>query len=254
MNFKYAIMNFMKRNGGTILTFLSAAGVVGTSISSGIAAVKADKKLKALGENASFLEKFKTVAPIYILPTGIGAATIACMFGANGFNRRQQASMLAAGALVEETFRRYKDKAEELLGDSVVDANIAKDQEPPSVNEEEHLFYYEYYTDKDHLENGSYFTSTVENVLKAEMELNRIYILRKAFNPNNASVTLNEFFRLLGKKEVDGCDKIGWSQTISDEFLGYSWIDFEHVDTTLLDGLECTIISHPKHLTPSILA
>ena len=245
MSIQSAISGFFRRNGGTILTCLSAVGVVGTAYLSGKAAVKADKELKTLGEDASLKEKIKTVAPIYILPTAVGATTIACMFGANTISRKQQASMLAAGALIEKAYKKYKDKAEELLGVNVVEANMAKDEVPPDLDKDERLFYFNYYEDGEHPEYGSYFNSTVDKVLRAEMEVNRQFIL-------TGQVNLNFFFNQLGINTVEGGDDLGWSAELGQEYYGYSWIDFEHFDAKLEDGLECTIITTP--FLPSILA
>ena len=236
-----SISRFFNKNGGTILTFLSSAGVIGTAYLSGKAAIKANEELKNL-KGATTLEKVKALIPIYAPPVAAGSATVACILGANGLNRRQQASMLAAGAIIERTFKKYKDKAEELLGDGVVDANNG--DEHPDISTENRLFYYNYYVDGDHPEYGSYFESTPEKVLKAEMELNKRFILRGA-------VTLDDFFKLLNLKAEEGDNHLGWSKELGDEFYGYSWVDFEHYDAKLEDGLECTIISTP--FPPTIL-
>ena len=245
MSAGYAISNFFKRNGGTILTCMSVAGFIGTLYLSSKAAVQADKELKTLGKEAPIQDKIRTVAPIYIPTAAAGAATIACMLGANSLSRKQQASMLAAGAMIEQSYKKYRAKAEELLGQNVVDANLAKEGDHPELSKDERLFYYNYYQDGDHPEYGSYFNATVDKVLAAEMELNRLFILRRR-------ATLNDFFKLLELKPVEGGDEIGWSEELGSEYYGYSWIDFEHFDAVEEDGLECTIITTP--FQPSILA
>ena len=245
MSIGYSISNFFKRNGGTILTCLSVVGVVGTAYLSGRAAVQAEKELKTLGEEAPIKEKAKTLAPIYIPTVAVGAVTVACMLGANTISRKQQASMLAAGVLIEQTYKKYKDKADDLLGANVVEANLAKDDTPPDIDEDERLFYFNYYEDGEHPEYGSYFNSTVDKVLRAEMEVNRQFIL-------TGQVNLNFFFNQLGINTVEGGDDLGWSAELGQEYYGYSWIDFEHFDAKLEDGLECTIITTP--FLPSILA
>lgn len=239
------ISRFFHKHGGTILTCLSAIGVAGTAYLSGRATIKAKEELETLDKDAPLKEKIRTVAPIYIPTAAVGAATILCMFGANGFNRKQQASMLAAGALMEKTYKKYRDKAEELLGDDINKffADEAKDTIP--LDKEERLFYYNYYEDGEQPEYGSYFPLTAEKVLKAEMELNRLFILR-------SYATINDFFKLLGLKSVEGGDNLGWSEDLGSEYYGYAWIDFEHYDTKLDDGLECTIITTP--FPPTILA
>lgn len=239
------ISRFFRKYGGTILTCLSAIGVVGTAYLSGKAAIKAEKELETLDKDAPLKEKAKVLAPIYTPTAAAGAATVLCMFGANGLSRKQQASMLAAGALMEQTYKKYRDKAEELIGDNI-DKLVRDDlNEDIPLDKEERLFYYNYYEDGEQPEYGSYFPLTAEKVLRAEMELNRIFILRKV-------ATLNDFFKLLGLKPVDGGDNLGWSIDLGSEYYGYSWIDFEHYDAKLEDGMECTIITTP--FPPTIIA
>lgn len=243
----YSISKFFKRNGGTILTVLSIVGLSGTAYLSGKAAIKAKEKLDKNPE-ATTKEKIKMLTPVYIWPAAAGAATAACMLGANGLNRKQQASMLAASAILEETYRKYKSKAEEILGTNEVEKKMAEDdisEAPKELDKDERLFYYNYYENAQHPEYGSYFTSTVDKVLKAEMELNRTFILR-------GKATLNDFFKLLDLDDREGGDELGWSVELGSEFYGYSWVDFEHYDTKLEDGMECTIINTP--FQPSILA
>ena len=235
-----SVKHFFKKNGGTILTCLAAGGVVATGILSGRAAIQAHEKLKKM-RAADTKEKIKKIAPIYALPASIGATTIACMFGANALDRKQQASLLAATALVEQTYKRYKGKAEELLGEGKVETELAKEgynQNNVEIGENERLFYYNYYHDDPTSEYGFYFTANKEDVLKAEYELNRTFNIRQV-------VTLNDFLKLLKQKEVDGGDAVGWSEELGHDYYGYSWIDFEHYDTTMDDGLECTIITTP---------
>ncbi len=238
----YSIGNWFKKNGGMILTCISAGGVVATGILSGRAAIKAHEKLKEMPE-ADTKDKVKAVAPIYILPASIGAATVACMFAENHLDSKRQASLLAASAIIEQTYKRYKGKAEELLGAGKVESEIAKDgydsnKEVQTPVNEEHLFYYNYYHDDPTSEYGFYFTSTKEKVLQAEYELNRSFNLAEI-------VTLNYFLRLLGQEPVEGGNDVGWSKELGHDYYGYSWVDFEHYDTTMDDGLECTIITTP---------
>ena len=235
----YSIKQFFKKNGGTILTCLAAGGMVATSVLSGRAAIKIHEKLKEDPE-AETKEKIKKAAPDCILPVSVGATTLACMFGANALNRKQQASLLAASALLSQAYRRYKDKADELLGEGKVETELAKDgydQNKQEIDDGEQLFYYNYYTDNINEDFGFYFTAKKEDVLKAEYELNRTFNIRKV-------ATLNDFARLLNLKDIEGGNEIGWAEELG-YYYGYSWIDFEHYNTVMEDGLECTIITTP---------
>ena len=91
----------------TILTCISAAGVVVTVV----LAVKATPKaLKCIekekeaknaenGENLTRMETITACWRCYIPAAATGIATIGCIFGANALNRRQQASLVSAYAL-----------------------------------------------------------------------------------------------------------------------------------------------------------
>ena len=245
----YSVGQWFKKNGGTILTCLAAGGVVATGVLSGRAAIKAYEKIESIrtkewektGKEPSIKDKAKAIAPIYILPASVGATTIACLFGANTISRKQQASMLAATAIIEQTYKRYKGKAEELLGNGKVETEIAKEDYGDihkEVKDDECLFYYNYYHDDPTSDYGFYFTANKNDVLKAEYELNRTFNIRE-------TVTLNDFLKLLNQKEVEGGNEVGWSKELGHDYYGYSWIDFEHYDTTMDDGLECTIITTP---------
>ena len=103
MSLLQSSMLFLKKNASTILTCIGSAGVIATSVM----AVKATPKALALLENAETekgegltkIEKIKVVGPAYIPAVLIGASTIACIFGANILNQRQQAALMSAYAL-----------------------------------------------------------------------------------------------------------------------------------------------------------
>ena len=126
---------FLKRNASTILTCVGAVGVVATSVM----AVKATPKVltlieKAKEEKGEELTKWETVkiaAPAYIPTVLIGAGTIACIFGSNVISKRQQASLMSAYALLDSSYKEYKNKVDELYGEEAgqkVREEIAKDK------------------------------------------------------------------------------------------------------------------------------
>ena len=248
------ISHFFHKHGGTILTFLSSVGVIGTAYLSGKASIKADKKLKELGKEPDLKQKAKVLAPIYAPTAAVGAATILCMFGANSLSRKQQASMLAAGALMEQTYKKYRDKAEEFLGDNFVEKEAAKNI-PDEVEPEDgkKLYYYNYLEDgeiPEHRYNG-YFNAIPEQVWDAKYELNRTFRFRCAHS-KNGYVTLNEFFKLLGREPIECGDNLGWSEDLATEYYGYIWIDIKIDEVTLEDGMVVNVITTP--FPPTILA
>lgn len=241
---------FFKRNSSTILTVLGGAGVVATSIM----AVKATPKALTLleqakeekGEALTELEVVQTVAPVYIPTILVGVSTIACIFSANILNKRTQASIAGAYALVDSSFKEYKNKLKELYGEethnNIIDSIAVEkadamyirngymcdtcDLSVEDSGSEPRLFY--------DMHSGRYFESTIEQVLNAEYHLNRNYVLR-------GFAYLNELYEFLGIEETDYGSVLGWAP--NDD--GMYWIEFDHRKAILDDGLEVYIIDMP---------
>lgn len=238
MSLLQSSMIFLKRHASTILTCAGGAGVITTSVM----AVKATPKALALLENAkeekgedlTKLETIKIAGPAYIPSVIIGASTIACIFGANALNKRQQAALMSVYALLDSSYKNYKNKVLELYGEDAnqrVKEEIAKDkydEDPQEVEDGKQLFYDDY--------SQRYFESTTEDVLRAENELNRMLAMEYG-------VCLNKFYELLGIERTDYGDYLGWFSGELVEAYWYSWIDFHHTKVVMEDGLECTIIT-----------
>ena len=242
---------FLKKNSSTILTVAAVAGVITTSVLSAKAAIKASRVLahkeEEKGEKLTFEETISSVWTIYIPPVIAGMSTIACVFGANILNKRQQASLASAYALIENSYREYKAKLKEIYGEeahnNIVDAIAAEKHEDVHISSggltseytqeiesdtEPRLFYDEY--------SGRYFESTIEKVLLAEYHLNRNYILR-------GFARLNDFYEFLGLEQTDYDEAVGWD--ICSEIY---WIDFNHRKILIgddNDSFECYIIEMP---------
>lgn len=238
MSLLQSSIKFLKKNASTILTYVGSAGVIATSVM----AAKSTPKALALLENAknekeedlTKLEKVKIAGPAYIPAIIMGASTIVCIFGANALNKRQQAALMSAYVLLDNSYKDYKKKIAELYGEDTVDEikeEIVKDkyeENPYQVEAGKQLFYDDF--------SQRYFELTTENVLRAEHELNKMLA-------TNYEVCLNEFYELLGIDRVDYGDYLGWSTGELVETCWYSWIDFHHQKVIMDDGLECTIIS-----------
>jgi hypothetical protein len=229
---------FVGRNGSTILTGMAGVGLIATAVFTAKATPKAMTRVENAreekGEELTKLETAIAAAPAYIPPILTGVATLACMFGANVLNKRQQASLMSAYALVDDSYREYKKKVEELYGEGSnqkVQAEIAKDKYEESDLEPEDgmkLFYDEF--------SGRYFESTIEKVQRAEYEINRDLNMQ-------CYATLNDFYDYLGLIPIDGGEDLGWSADMNAEYYWQSWIDFIHHDVVMDDGLEVTIIT-----------
>jgi len=244
----------LKQSSPAILTCLGAIGVVTTSV----LAVKATPKACQLLENEKYERSYKTyedgqyyqdLMPLevvqltwkcYIPAALVGLSTIACIFGANVLNKRNQASLVSAYAMLSESYKQYREAAKSLYGedaDSKIIAEVAKKKyistygcyiyDPDSASEE--LLFYDSFSQR-------YFTSTMSSVLNAQYHVNRNFALRGWSD-------LNELYDFLGLEEHSGGDVIGWSADEMIEGGLTPWIDFENRLVEMDDGLECYIIS-----------
>lgn len=236
---------FVRKNGSTILTCIGGVGVVATSV----VAVKATPKALIMlenareekGENLTKFEVIRAAAPAYIPAVLVGASTIACIFGASILNKRQQASLMSAYALLDNSYKEYKSKLVDLYGDEAdlrVREEIAKDKytgDGETPDNDNVLFYDEF--------SGRYFESTTADVLKAEYEINK-----KLTTWGGAY--LNEFYELVGLPKTDFGEHLGWSAAGMYEMYWEQWLDFNHEKFTLDDGLEGYIITFGQEPIP----
>lgn len=232
MNLLNSSKLFLRRNSPTILTFLGAAGVVATSIAAAKATPKAmallEKTKEEKGKELTKLEMVKVAGPAYIPAVAIGASTIACIFGANALNKKMQASIMSAYALLDTSYKQYKNKVKELYGedsDRNVKKEIAKDKCKDNdihINNEKILFF-DFYSLR-------YFESTERLVLKAE---NRVNELLKLYG----RASLNDFYESLGMPTAYTGYELWWNVQKCPS------VEFTHDITTMDDGLECCVIS-----------
>ena len=230
---------FIKRNSPTILTIAGGVGVVATTV----LAIKATPKALTLlneaenkkGEELTKFEKVQTVAPVYIPMTISGVATLTCIFGANLLNKRQQAALISAYALLDNSYKEYKGKVKELYGeegnDKVV-GEIVKDKyeevEETDIKKDEMLFYDTF--------SDQFFLSTRVRVSQAEYNLNRNISM-------DGYASLNEFYEYLDIEPIEGGEVLGWSDGGNLTRYWQSWIDFNHKTVLMEDNeTECIVI------------
>lgn len=242
----------LKKVSPTILSILGAVGVVTTVVLAVKATPKAlerieDAKEVKHGEDLTRMETIAACWQCYIPTAATGIATIGCIFGANLLNRRQQASLASAYALVSRQYGDYKQKVKEVCGEEthqkIMQSLSAEEaREVPicaqsfaggsdlsfeGANEETRLFYDSF--------GERYFESTISRVLQAEYHLNRNFMF-------GGYISLNEFYKFLGIDEIPLGETVGWNSCNGDIF----WIDFDHIRAMVDDGLngeiECYII------------
>lgn len=235
---------YLQTKSPTILSGIGVAGVLATTASAIKATPTAIQILNQYeeekGEELTKLDVVRATIPIYTPTILFCATTIMCILGANTLNKRNQASLTSAYAMLNESLKQYRDAARRVYGDDADDkimAEIAKDMYihadgfsvySPELDESDKVLFYEYHSSR-------YFTSTMAAVINAQYHLNRNLTLK-------GWVSVNEYCEFLGLSEFEGGDDIGWSL---DRFMedGIMWLDFSNKHTELEDGLECNIIS-----------
>lgn len=240
---------FIKRHGATILTCAGGVGVIATTVSAVKATPKAihliEEAKEEKGEDLTKVEKIKIAGPKYIPTVLLGAGTLACIFGANVMNKKQQAALVSAYTLIDSSYKDYKRKLKEIYGEeaheNIVNAIAVEKAENVGVRApgfvdnnvlfvdeqcgDTRLFYDEY--------GERFFEATLEQVISAQYHLNRNYVLR-------GYTVLNEFYDFLGLEPTDYGSELGWA--IHDD--GTFWIEFNHIQTEI-NGERCIIIDMP---------
>ena len=245
--FLQSMKHSLKKSSPLILTCISAGGVVITAISAVKATPKAlkllDEATEKKGEKLTPLEVVKATWTCYIPPTIIGASTILCIFSANALNKKQQAVLTSAYALINQKYKDYTNKVKELYGEEthkriIEELAVEKAKDVPIITpgligstsidfedaDEEPRLFYDSFSER-------YFESTISKVLQAEYYLNRNFCL--GWIPS-----VNDFYDFLGLEHTEIGDEIGWTNSNGD----YYWIDFNHFKAKLDDGLECWVV------------
>lgn len=244
----------VKRESPIILAVVSTVGIVATTVLAVRATPKAIQKLEEAknekGEELTLIETFVTAAPSYTWAALTGFSTIVCVLGSGILNRKKQASLVGAYALLGKSYREYRDAAKRVYGedsDEKIKAEMAK---PPYISADgqswseeldqkgEKSLFYDLYSQR-------YFESTIGAVINAECHVNRNLMLR-------GYVPLNEYYEFLGIEGVEFGSDFGWEFDRLTE-SGFLWLDFDNTLSTMDDGLECCIVSsafepHPLNI------
>ena len=122
---KGKLLLFLKRNSSTILSIVAGVGVIATAVFTADAVPKAEERKKKAeeqkGEPLTIVETVVAEAPAYIAPVAVGVTTVVGILSANALNRRQQAALTSAYALLDRGYKQYSGKVKELFGE---DADI----------------------------------------------------------------------------------------------------------------------------------
>lgn len=245
---------YIKKYSPVALSCIASVGVVVTAVVAvkatpkAVVKIHADSRKNHDGDPYAYTKKEAVASAwkCYIPAVAIGASTIACIMGANALNRRQQAALTSAYALVQNSYKEYKDKLKELYGEethnAIVDSIMSEKCKDVSIytpgifvssssldfgegmEPEIIRTFYDSFSQR-------YFETTIEKVIQAEYHLNRNFMFA-------GTIPLNDFYEFLGLEKTELGDAVGWSSVNGDIY----WIDFNHRRVTLEDGMEIYII------------
>lgn len=208
-----------------ILTTLGILGVVGTAATAVKATPRALKLIKIRKEELKTdklepMELVRVSWKCYIPSALIGAGTVACIVGIGVIDRRNQAALTSAYAMLNESYKQYRQAAKKVYGDDAdnkIHAEMAKDAmihtsdwgyqvyNMDMDSDSEKLLFYD-------LTTRRYFTTTMAAVLNAEYHINRNLALR-------GECSLNEWMSFLGLDDVENGDEMGWNVSQSIRWL-----------------------------------
>lgn len=214
----------IKNNASLGLTVLGTIGFIATIALTIKASDKTKNEIdmaefdKLLGDEETdeltVKEKAKIIIPNYILPVGTAIGTLACFWSATVLSKKQQTSIIGANALMQNGFKKYRNKLIELYGEKVdreiIEALAREDCNFHQWNLEspdQKLLWYEPIS-------GQWFEKYEREVMDAEYHFNRNFTMR-------GEASFNEFLEFLGISMIE--EDIGWSMK-----YGYFWVDFEH--------------------------
>lgn len=236
----------VKKYSPEILTTIGSLGVIATAVVTANSTLKAVMIIENDSRKESYTKKdaIASTWKCYIPALLVGGTTISCIIGANILNKHSQASLASAYALLDSSYREYKNKLKELYGEeahnNIVDSIVKEHCEEVYIHTDNLIgsSSLDFNTDDPEIKrtfydsfSKRYFESTINKVLQAEYHLNRNYSMA-------GTICLNEFYNFLGLSEIECGDEIGW-----DIYNGeLCWIDFSHHVTKLDDGMEVCII------------
>lgn len=229
-------VNLIKKESPIILSAIGAVGVVLTAVMAAKESRKAEIRLldkeDEKGSPLTKIEQITAVAPVYAPAIAIGGATITCVVASAVLNNRQKMALSSAYILLDQSYKKYKDKVISLFGEEAsrdVDREVAKDsvedlKESITPSSDEVLIFYEKH-------RNELFERTMVEVKDAEYQLNKKFV-------TTGRASLNDFYELLGLEKTDEGDVLGWDVGLASS-PEECWIDFEHDLIKTNDGMEC---------------
>lgn len=229
---------FLKKHSSTILTVVGAVGVITTTVLAVKATPKALKLIEEAedekGEELTVVETVKTAWKPYV-PTAISCtSTLVCIFGAHYLSARTQASLMSAYAVLDSTFKEYREKIREKCPEESIryehEMILSKYDGSLDVDEDDGK---ELFWDYQSLR---YFRASLEEVKNAEYLLNQKLA-------TTGFACLNDFYDFLNMEHIPYGYQLGWSTMYSDKAYGDDELLNFTYEPAQYDGLKCKIMT-----------
>lgn len=277
MGFFGCIPRFLKAHAGWVLTALGSAGLVGTAVLVAKEAPEAERQLDdayvqkiddinaqyrrengiPTGTSANYVlpdewwgkaeltfwEKTKAVLPAYIPAILTGAGTLVCFWGAQIFNVKKQAALVAAYGTLAMQFDQYREAIKAEYGEEADKKAYEVSQmevkrlrkELEKLKEENGPFRYEFATLP-----GVIFETTPKQISSAFMHFNRNMMMRGYGN-------LAELYMMAGLPEstydVKDASEYGWTEYENEVNFGSAYTDFDIQQVKNRHGRDVRVIN-----------
>ena len=170
----------------------------------------------------------------YIPAVTMGVVSIACIVGGSSINMRRNAALATAYTLSEATFREYRDKVVETVGEKkekTVREKVSQeriDRDP--IDNKEIIITEKGNTVCYDVLSGRYFKSDMDQLNKAVNEVNRRMISQNY-------ISLNEFYYEIGLSGTKLGNEMGWR-------LDNGMIELDFSAQLASDGNPCLVVDY----------
>ena len=202
--------------------------------------VLAGKDPDELDDKLTPVETVKAAWKCYIPAAVTGTMSTVCLVSASSVSAKRNAALATAYTITDAAMREYQHKVIETIGEKkeqVVRDAIAKDkiEKDPVTNREVII------TEKGNTRcydaiSGSYFTSDIETIRRAENVLNKRLM-------DEMYISLNEFYWEIGLESTAIGEELGWH-------IDRGLIELSFSSQLSKDGVPCLVVDYriaPKY-------
>lgn len=242
MNCKVLLKNMQKtvsKRSPEILTGIGIGGMLTTVIFAVKATPKAAQIIKE-AEEAELIEKKIDVVKVAWKPYMPAFMSFVlssfCIIEANSVNHKRNVALATAYQVSKTALTEYRDKVVETIGEKkelAIRQSVDKDRmDKKPVSENTVIVTNKGDTLCFDAFSGQYFKSNIDDIKKAQNELNEKMI-------KNTYASLNDLYDILGLKQTRMGDRLGWN-IYSDEGTINIWFSSQLAD----DGTPCIVINY----------